>query len=296
MCSPLRAALCSSLVSLTAAATPAQPQSSQLDWLPREVSTVFFGSAAQAALVRWGIFILAKRGNCVEDQLGSLDLYAMVSARPADRYTHLLHGRLRRDAIERCVVELFSKLGLSVEARRHGAVTEFAVGDRRSYVGWTADWAVWDNRRETVESLLAATKSSGIDPVLQRMLRRLGPCAAWMCGASVNDFTSKLLGVRSLGFLFSVELDAKSPQRSRAPLVLLFPSAGDADGALQRFNHLAHDARFSPALRLLLDGAAATVHDRELEVDAYGLLKADPDLMKEATKAVQESIAVPASK
>jgi hypothetical protein len=295
MRSRLHAALCLSLMSLTAAATPAPPRSSQLDWLPRDVSTVFFGSAEQAALVRWGIGLLAKRPNCIEDQLGSLDLYAMVSRRPTERYTHLLHGHLRRDALEQCAVELLSALGRSAEARRHGAVTEFVVGEQRSYVGWTADWAIWDDRREIVESLLAATKSSGIDPVLQRMLRRLDPCTAWMCGASVNDFTSKLLGVRSLGFILTVKFD-QSPQRSRAPLVLLFSSARDAGSALQRFNHLAHDARFSPALRLLLNGAAATVHDRELQVDAYGLFNAEPEVMQEATKALREFIAVPASK
>jgi hypothetical protein len=295
MAPPMKLALASSLVSLVAAAGQSPPAlSSQLDWLPKDITSVSFSPARRAPLLRWITGGPLTKPSCLNEQLDSLDLHAMISRAPRDRPTNLFHGKLRRDALERCAVDLMSALGKSVEVHRLGAVTELSSGGQKSYVGWTDQWAIWDDDRSRVEALLAASKT-GLDPGLSKMLRRVDPCSA-LCGASMVDFTSKLLGVRSLGYFFSLDLDSFASTRARAPLTLLFPSAADARKAQLSLEKIAHGEQFSPALRQLLRALTPTIQDKEVQMDVSAVFNASPEVMQEVTRALQDLAAAPARK
>lgn len=259
------------------------PRLERVAWLPADTRDLGHFRADQSPILEWIQSSPRPLPPCFATQRATIESHYMVTPQAGGNAANLFHGRLDRAALESCAVAWVEGIGLRVQVRREGALTEFTgVTGSRTFVGWTDDgWAVWHDDRTRVEELLRRRGTLRGNQALERLIGRIDPQQpSW--AISISDLSGALLGVPSLGYVMAYPSGVAT---------VVFAEPRLAEQAVQAAQRESTAPRWSEGARQALSRLAPTAAGTEVKVQLLGVLGAPPAVMEELTQAMTQRAA-----
>jgi hypothetical protein len=263
--------------------------SARLAWLPGEVQSALGAVPAGAPLMKWIVqAMVSDQPDCWAKQVKSVEQTFQLWRAPGDGTTMMLHGRLDRSAIERCMLEVLPALarhlppmGISPKLARQGAITEVTISPtRRAFVGWSGRWAIWHEDRAWVERLLVSVRRPRPDHARLRELLdriRIPPDHFW--AVTLDDLFAAFVGVPSRGFLCTMPFRGAGRELQGA---WLFDSPAQAQEASRALKQSGQSPKLASEIKAVIARMQPRVQGDSLEFALDGSFMADPAFLNAA--------------
>jgi hypothetical protein len=274
----VKALAISCLLALAAAPAWAEP----LDGIPASYPGVGWFGGSDAPILHY-LRELQGLPACVDQQLATVDGYFQAVTIGAPSLI-VFRGKLDRIKVDACIAEVLAKLPFGATMKHDGALTVLAGKTKSSYLGWSDDGSVFYGNKDQIDEALAHKTKLTSNKELMALVKRIDRSAAmWLVTAW--DYTGKLLGVPSKGFIFDGKIQKQGAEVT-APFTIVFASPADAKRAAAAIAAAAKDKRFSAGLRDVIAKLVPATKGSDLTVNATPLVT-HPELIAEMTTLVE---------